>query len=65
MPPVLSTAGVPQGAQYIRDWGAPLLRRLRRGKRRGRAARERSLNSGRDVEPMAYEALARKWRPKT
>ena len=30
VPPVLSTAGVPQGAHFLREWGAPFLRRLRR-----------------------------------
>ena len=30
MPPVLPAAGVPQGAHFLREWGAPLLRRLRR-----------------------------------
>ena len=30
VPPVLPTVGVPQGAHFVREWGAPLLRRLRR-----------------------------------
>jgi hypothetical protein len=30
VPPVLPMAGVPQGAHFVREWGAPLLRQLRR-----------------------------------
>src|SRR5512141_3075801 len=30
VPPVFPTAGVPQGVEFIREWGAPLLRQLRR-----------------------------------